>query len=86
MLRLGVGMQGLGVGRIKWFGAKDRLQMRSLTGTKEPEKPADPIIVHPDVRKMLLTGKAFTEGALAYWGAMALDRSQHHPVQKNRAR
>lgn len=42
--------------------ANDRLQMRSLTGPKAPEKPADPIIVHPDVRRMLLTMKAFNEG------------------------
>jgi len=83
--RLGVGMQGLGIAEVSYQNAvayaKDRLQMRSLTGTKSPDKPADPIIVHPDVRKMLLTGKAFTEGAraLAYWGAMALDDSQNHP-------
>jgi len=61
--------------------------MRSLTGTKAPEKVADPIIVHPDVRKMLLTGKAFTEGAraMAYWSAMALDRSNHHPDAEKKA-
>lgn len=83
--RLGVAMQGLGIAEVAYQNgvnyAKDRLQMRSLTGTKAPDKPADPIIVHPDVRKMLLTGKAFTEGAraLAYWGAMNLDMSRHHP-------
>ena len=83
--RLGVAMQGLGIAEVAYQNAvayaKDRLQMRSLTGTKSPDKPADPIIVHPDVRRMLLTGKAFTEGAraLAYWGAMALDKSRHHP-------
>jgi alkylation response protein AidB-like acyl-CoA dehydrogenase len=83
--RLGVAMQGLGIAEVAYQNgvnyAKDRLQMRSLTGTKSPDKPADPIIVHPDVRKMLLTGKAFTEGAraLAYWGAMNLDMSRHHP-------
>ncbi len=55
--------------------AQDRLQMRSLTGPKAPEKPADPIIVHPDVRRMLLTMKAFNEGnrALAYFTAQLLD-------------
>lgn len=82
--RLGVAMQGLGIAEIAYQNglnyAKDRLQMRSLTGAKAPDKVADPIIVHPDVRKMLLTGKAFTEGAraMAYWGAMALDTSHHH--------
>src|SRR5699024_7762450 len=55
--------------------AKDRLQMRSPTGPKAPDKPADPIIVHPDVRRMLLTCKALTEGsrALALHGASLLD-------------
>jgi alkylation response protein AidB-like acyl-CoA dehydrogenase len=83
--RLGVAMQGLGIAEVAYQNgvayAKDRLQMRSLTGTKFEDKPADPIIVHPDVRKMLLTGKAFTEGAraLAYWGAMALDGSNKEP-------
>jgi alkylation response protein AidB-like acyl-CoA dehydrogenase len=42
--------------------AKDRIQMRSLSGPKAPDKPADPIIVHPDVRKMLLTARAYAEG------------------------
>jgi butyryl-CoA dehydrogenase len=57
--RLGVGMQGLGITEIAYQNAvvyaKDRLQMRSLSGIKAPDKPADPIIVHPDVRRMLLT-------------------------------
>src|SRR6202022_1591478 len=60
--RLGVGMQGLGITEIAYQNslvyAKERLQMRSLTGPKAPEKAADPIIVHPDVRGMLLTQKA----------------------------
>ncbi|MDP7142085.1 MAG: acyl-CoA dehydrogenase C-terminal domain-containing protein [Alphaproteobacteria bacterium] len=83
--RLGVGMQGLGMGEIAYQNAvafaKDRLQMRALDGTKYPDKPADPIIVHPDVRKMLMTGKAFTEGAraLSYWVGMQLDISEKHP-------
>ena len=83
--RLGVGMQGLGMGEIAYQNAvafaKDRLQMRALDGAKYPDKPADPIIVHPDVRKMLLTGKAFTEGAraLSYWVGMQLDISEKHP-------
>ncbi len=83
--RLGVGMQGLGMGEIAYQNAvafaKDRLQMRALDGAKYPDKPADPIIVHPDVRKMLMTGKAFTEGAraLSYWVGMQLDISEKHP-------
>jgi hypothetical protein len=56
--------------------AKDRLQMRSLTGAKAPDKPADPIIVHPDVRKMLLTARAYAEGgrALCVYTALLLDQ------------
>jgi len=82
--RLGVGMQGLGIAEIAYQNglayAKDRLQMRSLTGTKFPEKAADPIIVHPDVRRMLLRSKAITEGgrALAYYTGLNLDISQKH--------
>ena len=88
--RLGVAMQGLGIAEVAYQNglnyAKDRLQMRSLTGTKNPDKPADPIIVHPDVRKMLLTGKAFTEGAraMSYWAAMHLDISRTHPDVEKR--
>lgn len=82
--RLGVGMQGLGICEVAYQNglayAKDRLQMRSLTGTKAPDKPADPIIVHPDVRRMLLKGKAVTEAgrALAYWLGMNLDIATKH--------
>jgi hypothetical protein len=59
--------------------AKDRLAMRSLTGTKNPDAPADPIIVHPDVRKMLLTQKAFAEGgrALLYFTSQQNDIAQY---------
>ncbi|TZF87197.1 acyl-CoA dehydrogenase C-terminal domain-containing protein [Cognatilysobacter lacus] len=77
--RLAVGLQGLGVSDRAYQNAveyaKDRLQMRSATGTKFPDKPADPIIVHADVRRMLLTGKALVEGgrALAYDAAMQFD-------------
>ncbi len=55
--------------------------MRALTGPKAPEKPADPIIVHPDVRRMLLTQKAYVEGARAftYWAALQIDRELSHP-------
>lgn len=83
--RLGVGMQGLGLAEVAWQNglayAKDRLQMRALDGVKAADKPADPIIVHPDVRKMLLTSKAFCEGAraLAYWVGLNLDIAEKHP-------
>ncbi len=77
--RLGTGMQGLCLGEASFQGAikyaNERLQMRALTGPKAPEKAADPIIVHPDVRRMLLTMKAFNEGnrALTYFTAQLLD-------------
>ncbi len=83
--RLGVAMQGLGLAEVSWQNglayARDRLQMRALDGVKFPDKPADPIIVHPDVRKMLLTSKAFCEGAraLSYWVGMNLDIAEKHP-------
>ena len=77
--RLGTGMQGLCLGEASFQGAikyaNERLQMRALTGPKAPDKAADPIIVHPDVRRMLLTMKAFNEGnrALTYFTAQLLD-------------
>jgi hypothetical protein len=60
--------------------------MRSLSGAKYPDKPADPIIVHPDVRRMLLKSKAITEGgrALSYWTGLNLDISQQHPDKDKR--
>src|SRR3546814_16624771 len=67
--RLGVGVQGLSQAEVAYQNAltyaNDRLQGRSITGTKAPDKPADPIIVHPDIRRMLMTMKAFTEGSRA---------------------
>lgn len=83
--RLGVGMQSLGLTEVAYQNAlayaRDRLQMRALSGAKAPDKPADPILVHPDVRRMLLTARAWAEGGrfLAYWVALLLDRSLHHP-------
>jgi alkylation response protein AidB-like acyl-CoA dehydrogenase len=83
--RLGVGLQGLALGETAYQTARqyamDRLQGRALTGEQMPDKPADPIIVHPDVRRMLLTMKAYTEGAraLAGWVSLALDRAERHP-------
>jgi hypothetical protein len=79
--RIGVGMQGLGLTEVAYQNAvayaKDRLQMRSLTGPKAPDKPADPIIVHPDVRKMLLTARAYAEGgrALAMFTTLQIDKA-----------
>jgi alkylation response protein AidB-like acyl-CoA dehydrogenase len=81
--RLLVGVQGLGVAEASYQGAaayaRERLQGRSLSGAKYPDKPADPIIVHPDVRRMLLTQRAYAEGcrALAAWASKHLDL-QHH--------
>ncbi|GAB2869779.1 acyl-CoA dehydrogenase C-terminal domain-containing protein [Pseudoduganella ginsengisoli] len=83
--RLGVGMQSLGLTEVAYQNAlvyaKDRLQMRSLSGVKNPDGPADPIIVHPDVRRMLLTAKAYAEGARAFtsYVALQIDRELHHP-------
>ena len=77
--RLGVGMQGLGIAEIAYQAAgayaKERLQGRAITGTKQPDKPADPLIVHPDIRRILLTMRSFTEGAraLTCWLARNLD-------------
>ena len=73
--RFGTGLQGLAHSELAFQNslayARDRLQMRSLTGPKNPDGPADPIIVHPDVRRMLLTQKAFAEGgrALLYFAS-----------------
>ena len=78
--RLGVGMQALGLTEVAYQNAaayaKDRIQMRSLSGVKAPDKSADPIIVHPDVRKMLLTARAYAEGARAFgmWTTLQLDK------------
>ena len=78
--RLGVGNQSLGLTEVAYQNAvayaRDRLQMRSLSGPKAPGKPADPIIVHPDVRKMLLTARAYAEGgrALAIYIALLIDK------------
>jgi alkylation response protein AidB-like acyl-CoA dehydrogenase len=88
--RLAVGIQGLGLAEMAYQGAaryaRERLQGRSPSGAKQPDKPADPIIVHPDVRRMLLTMRAYVEGsrALAVWVAMALDQSSRHDDPKQR--
>ncbi|WP_019142003.1 acyl-CoA dehydrogenase C-terminal domain-containing protein [Noviherbaspirillum massiliense] len=88
--RLGVGMQSLGLTEVAYQNAvayaKDRLQMRSLSGVKAPDKPADPIIVHPDVRRMLLTARAYAEGGRAFtsYVALQIDRELNHPDEEVR--
>ena len=88
--RLGVGNQSLGLTEVAYQNAlayaKDRIQMRSLSGPKAKDKPADPIIVHPDVRRMLLTAKAYAEGgrALALFCAVLLEKVHAHPDEKVR--
>ena len=88
--RLGVGMQGVAQGEAAYQAAvafaKDRLQGRSLTGPKNADGPADPIIVHPDVRRMLLESKALIEGgrAFLFWTALHGDLSHVHPDEKVR--
>ena len=88
--RLVVGIQGLGLAETASQSAaayaKERLQGRALSGVKRPEQPADPIIVHPDVRKTLLTMRAYNEGAraLAVWVGMALDIADKHPEPERR--
>ncbi|GAC1516315.1 MAG: acyl-CoA dehydrogenase C-terminal domain-containing protein [Gemmatimonadaceae bacterium] len=83
--RLGVGLQGLGLAEVAYQNAlayaHDRLQGRSLTGPKNPREEADPIVVHPDVRRMLMTMKAYLEGAraLAYWVGLLIDIDHRHP-------
>ncbi|MCX7693296.1 MAG: acyl-CoA dehydrogenase C-terminal domain-containing protein [Tepidimonas taiwanensis] len=88
--RLGVGNQSVGLTEVAFQNAlayaKDRIQMRSLSGPKAKDKPADPIIVHPDVRRMLLTAKAYAEGgrALLIYCALLLDKELHHPDEQVR--
>jgi alkylation response protein AidB-like acyl-CoA dehydrogenase len=83
--RIGVANQSLGLTEVAYQNAvayaRDRLQMRSLSGVKAHDKPADPIIVHPDVRKMLLTARAYAEGAraLALHTVLLLDLELAHP-------
>jgi alkylation response protein AidB-like acyl-CoA dehydrogenase len=90
--RLGVGMQGLSQAEVAYQNAvdfaRDRLQSRALTGPAAPDKPADPIIVHPDVRRMLMDQKAFIEGAraYAYWTALFADLQHKSPDEKVRSK
>jgi acyl-CoA dehydrogenase len=88
--RLGVGLQGLSVSEIAYQNAvayaKDRIQGRSLTGAKAKDKKADPIIVHPDIRRKLLTIKSFNEAgrALILWTAIKSDVAHRSGDDKER--
>ncbi|HEX5779553.1 MAG TPA: acyl-CoA dehydrogenase C-terminal domain-containing protein [Xanthobacteraceae bacterium] len=88
--RLGVGVQGLSLSEVAYQNAvtyaKERLQGRSLTGAKYPDKPADPIIVHPDIRRALMTMRAFNEAARAFviWTALQGDLVMKGEDEKSR--
>jgi len=89
--RIGVGIQGLSQAEVAYQNAVayaiDRRQGRALTGAKEPQEKADPIIVHPDVRRMLMDAKAFTEGmrALYLWAGLQVDLSHRAETEEERA-
>lgn len=88
--RLGVGMQGISQSEVSYQNAvayaKDRLQGRSLTGPKAPDQSADPLIVHPDIRRMLMDQRAFNEAAraLLYWTALHGDISEKAEDEEDR--
>ena len=88
--RLGVGVQGLAQGDIAYQNglqyAKDRRQGRSLTGAKDPQEKADTLLVHPDIRRMLMEAKALTEGlrALCLWGALQVDLAHSGATEAER--
>jgi acyl-CoA dehydrogenase len=88
--RLGVGVQGLALSEVAYQNAaqyaKDRLQGRALTGAKFADKPADPIIVHPDVRRILMTIRAFNEAAraLVLWTSIKSDAARRSDSAKER--
>lgn len=88
--RIGTGLQGVAHAEFGFQNSlaytKDRLQMRALTGPAQPESPADPIIVHPDVRRMLLTQKAFAEGGrlFAMYTGKLVDIHESHPDEQAR--
>lgn len=88
--RMWVGMQGLGQAEIAFQNAvhyaRDRRQGRALTGPKDKEEKADTLLVHPDVRRMLMEGKALTEGlrALMLWGALQVDLAEHAATEEER--
>ncbi|WCL54889.1 acyl-CoA dehydrogenase C-terminal domain-containing protein [Gimibacter soli] len=88
--RLGVGVEGLGHAEVAYQNAvayaKDRLQGRSLKGPQFPDKPADPIIVHADVRRNLMNARSFAEAArgIALWAALLVDQSHNAPTEEER--
>src|SRR6185369_8947074 len=88
--RLGVGLQGLAQAEVAYQNAAryaaERRQGRALTGPAEPEQPADPLLVHPDVRRMLLDAKAFTEGmrAVALWIGLQVELAHKAPSEEER--
>ncbi|MCL2714140.1 MAG: acyl-CoA dehydrogenase C-terminal domain-containing protein [Alphaproteobacteria bacterium] len=90
--RLGVGTQGLALSEVAYQNAlayaRERLQGRALTGARAPDKPADPIIVHPDIRRSLLTIRAFNAAARAFtlWTALASDIAHRSTDAKERQR
>ncbi|HWV60340.1 MAG TPA: acyl-CoA dehydrogenase C-terminal domain-containing protein [Sphingopyxis sp.] len=90
--RLGVGIQGLGQADVAYQNAvqyaQDRRQGRALTGPKDPQEKADPLFVHPDVRRMLMDGKATVEGlrALCTWGALQVDLAHLAESEEERQR
>jgi hypothetical protein len=88
--RLGVGVQGLAQAEVSFQNAvqyaQERRQGKGIAGRADPDKSADPIIVHPDVRRMLMDAKAFNEGmrALVLWGALQVDLSHKSPEEADR--
>lgn len=88
--RLGVGLQGLGIGEVAYQNAVqyagDRRQGRALTGAQDPEEKADTLFVHPDVRRMLMEAKAMTEGlrALCLWGGLQVDLAHLAATEEER--
>ena len=88
--RLGVGMQGLAISEVAYQNAanyaRERLQGRALTGAKDKDKAADPIIVHPDIRRVLLTIRSFNEAgrALVLWSALKADVARRSTDEKER--
>ncbi|MGH8031586.1 MAG: acyl-CoA dehydrogenase C-terminal domain-containing protein [Luteimonas sp.] len=93
--RLDVAVQSLGLTEVAYQNAlayaRERIQMRSISGTKSPDQAADPIIVHADVRQKLLTARAYAEGgrALAIWTALMIDKEHASPnesVKRSAAR
>ena len=88
--RLGVGLQGLSVAEVAYQNAvnyaRERIQGRSLSGVKAPDKKADPLIVHPDIRRALMTIRAFNEAGRAFtlWTALKSDIAHRSPDEKDR--